>query len=163
MAIKYNFTMTKGDIDSGITSVGKSIASTKKRAHLIMASVLYRWHKDGAANVAAQQATAILAEWDAHWKQGIVNWFGEFAGFEYDEEKETFVYTETTIDLAGVQKARAINFEKFTPPPAPKAFKLDERIANLIDLAEKRAKSKNPHEDDDINQDHLMALKKLIA
>lgn len=159
MAIKYNMTMNQADIAKGIAGVGKDIKSAKKRAHCIMVSILFNWNKNGAANVAAQQATECLAQWDGYWAQPIVNWFGNFAGFEYDKEGKTFTYTETKISLEQVTAAKAKTFEQFTKPPVAKPWNLDVEIIKLIETASKRMALNK--EGDAINRDHLNALREL--
>lgn len=165
MAIKYNFTMSADDIEAGITSASKRLASVKANIHCLAVSVIYRWATDRAANVAAAQATEMLKAFPDFGQQ-IVNWFAVYGKLELTDEG-VFRYTETTVDADTFQKAKAETMFDLTPPAAPKpAFDFKAQLASLIQKAEKRKhaveEGKAVNEDDDIDEALLNAAKALF-
>lgn len=139
--IKYNFNMSAEDIERGSASVKNRAASLRTHVHCLAVSILTAWASSGAANVAAQRASVLLDSVDASHKQKIVNWFAVFANFTYDVESKSFRYTDTTINVEGVQKAKEKTAFDLTKDPDAKPMDLIADLKKLLDRAKKaRAK-----------------------
>lgn len=162
MPIKFTYTMSFEDIREGSKSTGRRAKKVREDIHKLLVSTLHQWSKTGDVTVPVAVAAEVLAEQDAHYSQGIVNWFSVHAGFEYDAKEETFSYTKTTITEEEVLAAKAETFEELTPPKKAQPFNLDEKIKNLIKTAESR-RTNGLGEKDVVPAEHIAALKAIVG
>lgn len=161
--VKFNYNMSFDAISNGIKSCKSRSAKVKEDMHKINVSILNRWSETNDVTVPCGKATEAVKGCDAHYAQGLVNWFTVYAGFEWDEETEAFKYTKTTISKDEVVKAKGETFEQLSPPREPKAFNLDERIKNLIRAAKSKREKGIKEGFDNINEDHLKALEAIVS
>lgn len=160
MALKYSFTMSDADVAKGIIAVGKRSAAIRVQMHQLAVSILSNWAKSGDVKPAKERAELLYEKCDDAFKQKVVNWFGKYAGFEFDTETSTFSYTETKISVETVQQAREKDMFKLTPDAQVKAFDLREKLLSLIQQAEKRRQSdKFDPERDNIDPSLLKLIK----
>lgn len=161
MAIKYNYTMSDNDVAAGIKSVGKRTKSLRQHVVFLSVSILRNWAQSGDVATAARRAGELLEAADDAWSQKIVNWFGEYAGFELAEEGG-FTYSHTTIDQSTFQDAKKNDLFAFTPDNPPQPYNLREKIIKLADAAKKR-REKGLKDGDDVPQEMVDGLIALVS
>lgn len=166
--LTYSFSMSLDQIDKAVPALEKRDAALNTDWHKTCVSVLHNWAESGAANVAAEKATAIVKA-AGYRNQSIARWFATYAGFEWDGGK--FSYTRTKLDNGDedaatvYQAAKAEPFWKLDPPKEVKAFNLDAEIQKLIDKAKKRmaeTDESKKSDEDKINADHVTALQAIL-
>lgn len=134
--LSYSFDMSSAKIDEAIPALGNRAKSVKADIHKVAVSVLADWHRSGDASTATRRATDML-EVDKHYSQGLVNWFKQYAGFDYDTSSKSFSYTATKIAVEAVKAAKAETFEQLTPPRDPKPMDFLSELQRVINKAEK--------------------------
>ena len=162
MAIKYTFNMTDDAIAAGAASVKKRAGSIRKHVHFLNVSILFQWGKTGDAGAMAAKASVMLNSVDGSHKQKVVDWFGMFAGLQLNEEKDGFIYTNTTIDAETFQAAKAETMYDVSPDKEVQVYDLRAKIINLIKSAENK-RTKGLGEKDNVSVEDIAALKAIVS
>ena len=162
MAIKYTNTMSDADFAKGLKSLRSRSARYRKDVVAMAMTVLTRWKKSGDAKTAAAMATAIVANVDGAHAQKVLNWFEVNAKFEYDNDDETFSYTDTTINADALKKAEAENVYDLTKDVAPKSIDLMKLLKAAVARAEKRLVD-GVKDGDSIDRDVLAKVKAITG
>lgn len=166
--LSYTYTMSLSQIDAAIPALKKRDAAINMDWHKTCVSILHNWAESGAANVAAEKATNVVAS-SGYRNQSIVKWFALHTGFEWDGKK--FAYTRTKLATADedaptvYQAAKAEPFWKLDPPKEVKPVKFLDELERVLTRAKKRmGESEDKRsEDDAINPEHVHALEVLLG
>lgn len=163
MAIKYTFTMSDENILAACASLKTRTSKMRDDIHKVACSILCSWGRNNAANVARDQANALLDAIDENYRQACVNWFGMHAGFVYDTKEQSFSYSpdKTTITPAEYQAARAETMFDLTPAKSVQPYDLRAKVLALVAAAEKRRK-KGVGENDNVPVELIAGLKALV-
>ena len=164
----FNFKMTDEQIVSGIKSIGNRARSIRVDIHKIVCSITRNWAADGAVNVCAERMTSLLNEMDASHQQKLVNWVNNFCSFTLEDDgdgNKVFRYDSKKTKLTQVEwtALKTVTIFDFTPDKPVQAFNFKQKLKALIESAEKRAKSDNKTDEDDIPADMLEAAKALLS
>lgn len=162
MAAKFNFSFTMDweQIEEGSLILGKKSAALKLDVHKLCVSTLNKWQTTGDVSHAADTAAKIMKNVDAHFAVGIAKWFNVYAGFQINDDGETFTYTKTTVTKEDVLKSKAQTFEQVSPPAKPKPLNLVAEIQKLVTKAGKHMEK--PIEGDEVDQDTYKALRNIL-
>lgn len=160
MTVKFSFTMDWDQIEEGSRILGKKSAALKLDVHKLCVSTLNKWQMTGDVSHAADTAAKIMNNVDPHFAVGIAKWFKVYAGFEINEDGETFTYTRTTISKEDVLKSKAQTFEQVSPPAKPKPLNLVAEIQKLVTKAGKHMEK--PVEGDEVQPEVYTALRNVL-
>ena len=155
----FTYSMTEEQISKGIKSLASRNSKWNEEAHKLCVSILAQWVKGKSPQKPVALATQLVNEAGQYRAQALVNWFGKYAGFEW--EKKAFSYTSTTITEDRAKEAKAEPFYKLTKAAEPKPFNLKAEVAKLIAKADNH--QKKPVEGDDVPVDILASLRALAA
>lgn len=163
----FTFKMTDEQVVAGIKNISNRSKSIRVDIHKLLCSITRNWAEDGAVNVCSTRMSAMLEAIDPSHQQKLVNWANNFCGFtleEDDDGKQFFAYdskkTKLSVEEWGLLKAT--NMFDFTPDTKPKAFNFQQKLAALIEQAEKRRVSKKKLDEDEIDVEQLAAAKALL-
>lgn len=168
----FTFKMNDTDIQAGIKSIGVRQRSIRVDIQKLVVSITLNWASGGAVNVCSQRMTELMNEVDGSHTQKIVNWANAFCGFTLEDNEETgdkyLAYDSNRTKMTKEEWAtgKTNNLFDFTPDEPPKAVAGLAKFGALISMLEKRSaitdESKR-NEADNINPEHVVAMKKLYA
>ena len=162
---KQTFKMyTSADaIEKAITSIGNRSKTIQQDVHKAACSILLQWHITGDVRPVASQFNRLIAALGEGMRANALrSWVETFGMQAYNPEDKLFVKGKATkIKEDDVKASIQEPWYSFKPEPAYKPMDFDALLVSIIKRTETRVE-KGLTKDDNINLDHLAALKKIV-